>query len=94
MRYLFWLLKFALFVLVLSFAVKNTDAVTVHYYLGHDWQAPLVVVALVFFSVGAVTGILASLGHLFRLRREIGALKRELLTRARGSDTAPPPDAA
>jgi len=88
MRYLFWLLKFALFVLVLSFAVKNTDAVTVHYYLGHDWQAPLVVVALVFFSVGAVTGILASLGHLFRLRREIGALKRELLTRA------PPPDAA
>lgn len=93
MRYLLWFLKFALFVLILSFAVKNTDTVTVHYYLGYDWQAPLVVVALVFFSVGALTGILASLLHLFRLRREIGSLKRELLKQERTRDTVPPPDA-
>ena len=35
MRYLLWLFKFALFVLVLSFAIKNTETVTVRYYLGH-----------------------------------------------------------
>ena len=93
MRYILWFLKFALFILILSFAVKNTDTVTVHYYLGYDWQAPLVVVALVFFSVGALIGILASLVHLFRLRREIGVLKRELRTQASPRDTAPPPDA-
>jgi len=92
MRYILWFLKFVLFILILSFAVKNTDTVTVHYYLGYDWQAPLVVVALVFFSVGAVIGILASLGHLFRLRREISALKRELRAQA-SRDTVPPPDA-
>lgn len=93
MRYLLWFLKFALFVLILSFAVKNTDTVTVHYYLGYDWQAPLVVVALVFFSVGALTGILASLLHLFRLRREIGSLTRELRSHAGTREAAPPPDA-
>ncbi len=92
MRYILWLLKFAVFVLVLTFAVKNTDTVTVRYYLGLEWQAPLVVVALVFFSAGALTGILASLLHLFRLRREISALKREL--KACPRDVAPPQDAA
>lgn len=93
MRYILWFLKFAIFILVLSFAVKNTETVKVHYYLGYDWEAPLVVVALVFFSVGAVIGILASLVHLFRLRREIGSLKRELRKQDRIRDTAPPPDA-
>ncbi len=93
MRYISWLLKAALFVLVLSFAVKNTDTVTVHYYLGYDWQAPLVVVGLIFFCGGAAIGILAGLSHLFRLRREIGVLKRELRTQNRIRDAAPPPDA-
>ena len=36
MRYLLWIIKFLLFVLVLSFAVKNTDPVTVRYYLGTE----------------------------------------------------------
>lgn len=36
MRYVIWILKFVLFVLVLSFAVKNTDTVTVRYYLGNE----------------------------------------------------------
>ena len=61
MRYLLWLLKFALFVLILSFAVKNTDTVWVRYYLGYEWQAPLVLVLLVFFCLGAAVGIIASL---------------------------------
>ena len=97
MRYLLWLLKFALFVLVLSFAVKNVETVTVRYYLGQEWQAPLVFVLLVCFCIGVVVGIVASLGHLFRQRREIVALKRELRLQARGSgDAAPanPPDVA
>ena len=47
MRYFLWILKFALFVVVLSFAVKNTETVAVRYYLGLEWQAPLVLVLLV-----------------------------------------------
>ena len=34
MNYLLWILRFVLFVLVLGFAVSNTDPVTVHYYFG------------------------------------------------------------
>ena len=88
MRYLLWLLKFALFVLILSFAVKNTDAVWVRYYLGYEWQAPLVLVLLVFFCFGAAVGIVASFTHLFRQRREIVVLKRELRALGRGGDAA------
>lgn len=97
MRYLLWLLKFALFVLILSFALKNTDTVWVRYYLGYEWQAPLVLVLLVFFCVGAAVGILASLMQLFGQRREIVALKRELRAQGRAADEtarANPPGAA
>jgi uncharacterized integral membrane protein len=78
MRYFLWLLKFALFVLILSFAIKNTETVVVRYYLGQEWQAPLVLVLLAFFCLGVAVGIVASLGHLFRQRRQIAALKSEL----------------
>lgn len=88
MRYLLWLLKFALFVLILSFAVKNTDTVGVRYYLGYEWQAPLVLVLLVFFCLGAAVGIVASFTHLFRQRREIVVLKRELRAQGRAGDAA------
>ncbi|OGA47019.1 MAG: hypothetical protein A3G24_00975 [Betaproteobacteria bacterium RIFCSPLOWO2_12_FULL_62_13] len=90
MRYLLWILKFALFVVVLSFAVKNTDPVAVRYYLGHEWQAPLVLVLLVAFCLGAAAGVIASLAQVFRQRREILALKRELRMRGRdGGETVP-----
>lgn len=92
MRFLLWLIKIALFMLVLSFAVKNTDPVTVRYYLGVEWQAPLIFVLLVLFCGGVVVGILASLFFMFRQRREIVALKRELRAKARaGNDAAAPP---
>ncbi|MBI3067364.1 MAG: LapA family protein [Betaproteobacteria bacterium] len=95
MRFVLWLIKIALFMLVLSFAVKNTDPVTVRYYLGVEWQAPLIFVLLVLFCGGVVVGILASLFFMFRQRREIVALKRELRAKAHAaSDAAAPPVAS
>ena len=76
MRYLLWAVKVLAFVLVLSFALKNGDLVTVRYYLGAEWQAPLIFVLLVVFCAGAAVGVLACLGQLYRQRREIGRLKR------------------
>jgi len=78
MKYLAWILKFALFVLVLMFAVRNTDMVTVHFYFGGEWQAPLIFALLVAFCAGAATGLGAGLGQIIRQRREIGILRREL----------------
>lgn len=74
MRVIVW---FLVFVLALSFAVKNTDSVVVRYYLGMEWSAPLVIVLLVAFCIGVVAGVAANLPYVFRLRRELGRLKRE-----------------
>ena len=84
MRYLSWIIKLALFILILSFALVNTDSVTVRYYFDYRWEAPLVLVLLVTVCIGAVAGLLVGLLQMLRLRREIAALKRELGA-ARGS---------
>ncbi|MGH8648906.1 MAG: LapA family protein, partial [Burkholderiales bacterium] len=57
MRYVSWILKFALFVLVLTFAVRNTDEVTVRYVLGWEWQSPLIFVLLIAFCAGIALGL-------------------------------------
>ena len=92
MRKFFLLVKVAagvaVFLLLLGFAVKNSDSVAVRYFLGLEWQAPLVFVLLVFFAVGVALGVAASLGIIVGQRRQILRLKRELrgVTRA----AAPP----
>lgn len=87
MRYLYRFLGFLLFLMVVGFALKNSEVVTVNYYLGYQWQAPLVLVLLLFFAVGAVVGVLTSLGYLFRQRKEILGLKRELRQRTAHAGT-------
>ena len=52
MKYLLWFLRVLLFLVLLGFAIKNTDPVAVRFYLGGAWEAPLVFVLLVAFVVG------------------------------------------
>ena len=78
MRYLTWSLRVMLFLLLLGFAVKNDQPVTLSYFFGYEWQTSLVVVLLCFFTAGVVFGLLAMLGMLFRQRRELSAVRREL----------------
>ena len=94
MRFVLWTLKLALFLVVLSFAVKNTDIVAVRYYLGYQWQAPLVLVLLAFFCLGVLIGIVSSLSHMLRQRRTIVALRRELSGRSRAVPPVPSDGAA
>lgn len=96
MQYLMWIIKGVLFLLILSFALVNTDPVTVRYYLGYRWEAPLVVVLLVALCAGALAGLLVGLFQTLRLRRQISALKRELDAARAAQQPAvpvlPPPD--
>ncbi|UXY13721.1 LapA family protein [Chitiniphilus purpureus] len=85
MRYLLWLIKFLLFALLFGFAMNNADPVSLRFFLGYAWQAPLALVLLVFFVAGAALGVLAALAQVVRQRRELAALRKELRTR-----TAPP----
>ncbi len=84
MNYLLWFLRLLLFLVLLGFALKNTEPVAVNFYLGSAWEAPLVMVLLVAFVFGAVAGILASVGVVFRKRREIAGLRKQL--RAYGAE--------
>jgi uncharacterized integral membrane protein len=78
MRYLNWILRVALFIVLLGFAVKNDQPVTLHYFFGYEWQSSLVIVLLIFFAAGAAVGVLAMLPNVLKHRREIARLKREI----------------
>jgi len=93
MRVLSWALRITLFLALFLFALKNTDPVTLRLYFEQSWQAPLVLVLLVFFALGAALGVIATLATVFRLRREIGRLQRELRGAARESAGAIQPPA-
>jgi len=76
MRVLTWAIRFALFVVLLAFAAKNTDPVTLRFYFDLAWQAPLVALLLAFFAAGAVLGLIAMSGTYLAQRREIARLQR------------------
>lgn len=78
MRYLVWLLRAALFLLLLGFAVKNDQPVVLRFFFGYEWQASLVVILLCFFTAGVLIGVLAMMGNMFRQRRELAALRHDL----------------
>ncbi len=80
MQYLGWFVKAVIFILLLGFALKNSEVVTVHYYLDYVWEAPLVLILLGFFAMGAATGLLAIMPHLIRQRRELGKLRKASAT--------------
>lgn len=79
MRYLVWILRLLVFILVLLFALKNTGPVDVSFYAGHVVTGvPLIVVMLVVFVAGVLFGLLVAAPSLVRRRREVRKLKRDL----------------
>lgn len=79
MRYLFWILRLLIFIIVLLFAMKNTDLVDVGLFAGRViHQVPLIVVMLVAFALGAIFGLLFAATSVWRRGREISHLKRQL----------------
>jgi lipopolysaccharide assembly protein A len=76
MRVISWAIRFALFVVLLALAAKNTDPVTLRFYFDLAWQAPLVALLLAFFVAGAALGLMAMTGTYLAQRREIARLRR------------------
>ena len=77
MHYFFWLIKFIGFLLLLGFAMHNAGTVRLNFYLGYAWDAPLALILLTFLVIGAAIGLLANLGQVVRLRRELLTLRKE-----------------
>ena len=76
MRFLIWLLRAIVFVLLFGLAIKNSGPVDLRLYLDAAWQAPLSLVILGSFAAGAAIGVTAAFSTLVRQRREIVRLKR------------------
>ena len=84
MRVLAWLVRVELLLAALGFALSNT-AITELRFFAVDLvgRAPLVVFMLGFFVAGVALGIAGVVPTLFRQRRELGRLRRELQGAAR-----------
>ena len=84
MRVLTWAIRLAVFVMLVAFAAKNVDPVRLRFYFDLELQAPLVLILLGAFALGALFGVAALIGTVLRQRREISVLKRP-------AEPAPPP---
>ena len=70
MKYLTWLLKAAIFFTLFAFALNNQDDVTVRFFFGTYWRAPLVLVVLAAFAIGLLIGALGMVPRWLKHRRE------------------------
>ncbi|ALU90812.1 LapA family protein [Herbaspirillum rubrisubalbicans] len=78
MKILSRLIAAILFVFFFFFALRNTQEVTLHFFLGYERSDPLVLVLLAFFVIGAVLGVLAMAPLVLRHRREAARYRKAL----------------
>jgi uncharacterized integral membrane protein len=71
-------IKLVLFLILLGFAARNSDDVSIRYFLGLEWQAPLSLVILIAFAAGLLVGLLACSVSMLRRYRELRAMRRAL----------------
>ncbi|MGE0800950.1 MAG: lipopolysaccharide assembly protein LapA domain-containing protein [Lautropia sp.] len=87
MRVIGWLLKLLVFIVLLGFALGNTAPVRMGFFGNQEIAvtAPLVVFLLLFFLVGLILGFATFMPRLYKQRRLVARLKRDLdrLQRAR-----------
>lgn len=69
MKALGWLARILLFFLILSFSLRNTQAVVVEMVPGYVLQAPLIIILLLTFVAGVAVTWLLMLPLLLRYRR-------------------------
>ena len=91
MQAVVWILRFVIVVVLVWFAVKNAQMVTLHGLPDQTLQAPLVFVLLVTFIAGVVIGLLAWIPTVVRQRRELARLKRAAEKQAALATIAPVP---
>ncbi|CEN55632.1 conserved protein of unknown function [Candidatus Methylopumilus turicensis] len=62
----------------MGFAVKNAYPVTLLYYLGISWQAPLSLILFIALLTGIVAGLIAITPTLIKQRRELNSLRKQI----------------
>ena len=78
MKYLLWLLKAAIFFTLFAFALNNQQDVTVHFFFGTQWRAPLVLVVLTAFAAGLITGVLGMVPRWWKHRNAARTAQQQI----------------
>lgn len=80
MKVIGWILKIAVFALLVAFALGNTQPATVGLFGRADttMTAPVVVFLLIAFALGLALGLLIHFMRMLPLRRELARAQREL----------------
>lgn len=75
----FFYLLLALVVLLfgISFALKNPQSVEVAYYFGIDWSGSLSWLLVITLAVGALLGVLFTLGWAIKAKRQAARARKE-----------------
>ena len=68
---------FGVFAVLLVFAIGNSGLINIRF-LSYERTAPLVLVLFVFLVLGVIVGLLALTKPLYRQRRHIQQLKRDI----------------
>jgi uncharacterized integral membrane protein len=89
MQTVVWIVRLFIVMILVWFAVKNSQDVTIKGLPGQVWEAPLVFILLTVFVAGVVIGLLAWVPTVVRQRRELGRLRKG----AAHQPTVPPPPA-
>jgi putative membrane protein len=84
-RLIGFLFVLALVVTGLSFAVLNSQPVSLNYYFGNR-EIPLSMIVVLSLAGGAVAGVLVSTGLILRLKAQVGQLKRRLRHAEKAAD--------
>lgn len=61
----------------ISFALNNSSPVTVSYYFGLEWSGSLSVLLVVTLAIGALLGVVFTLGWVVRAKRQAAQARRE-----------------
>jgi len=69
MRILVWLLRAALFFVLLAFALNNQHEASIKWFFGHEWRSPMVFIVLSAFTLGCAFGVLALVPSWWQHRR-------------------------
>ena len=85
MRAFNWFVRLILFLLLFGLALNNLEPTELHLLFGTQWRAPLFVLLLCAFALGALLGIAVMLPGWLRARR----LQRSSAAVAKPADVAP-----
>ena len=75
--FLYLLLAFVALLFGISFALENAEPVEVSYYFGLNWSGSLSALLVITLAVGALMGVLFTLGWVIRMKRQVSHARRE-----------------